>query len=377
MKLIFYLFKDFFVKAVKEKRIIFIICFSLSITIAISLILIKGLLLQIGDVQEINESKRSYFVDNQCNTEDSRCALTLDKILADDSLPAVTDCSDVFLSSLSSDINVLTVTSYNTDRIGNMCEILSGNQFTENDLVNGNMNVICDENYLKEHYPNYSVGDNITLFRESFTIIGIFSSSNDSFADCYVPYNTIVKLCNNGNNDISVSSTLSIDFAEELTLEQKNKLINIANMYTHQTDEVNSRYDLTFSGKVLDCILYIGLIVIMFAFCITNVINLFKYFSVSNLYEYSILKICGSNNGFITILMFLQSMIIVIFSYILGLAEYFISIPLQELLGLNKELSMVYYLIVFLFVVVAITFSYIPTIKKISTVSPVDKRLWR
>lgn len=377
MKFVRYFFKDLFVKAIREKRIVFIMCFSLSITIAISFVLIKGLLIQIGDVHNIEDSKKSYFVVNQCNIEDSRCVFTLDEIEKDNALPEVLGSSDIYIDSLSSELDALTVTSYNTDNLQNMTSLVSGSWFDPGDIENGNMVVVCDVNYINEHFKGYTVGDNISLFGSNFTLCGVSDTSNDSFADCYIPYNAIVRICRNGNNNVCVSSTLSVDFADELTSEQKTELINIANMYTHQTNEIKSRYDLSISGRVLDCILYIGLICIMFAFCITNVINLFRYFSLSNIYEYSILKICGSNNGFIAFLLFLQSLIIVCVSYVIGLILYFVSKPLQNLLGLSAELNGVFYFLMFICIIVAMTLSYLPTIRKISTVSPVDKRLWR
>jgi ABC-type antimicrobial peptide transport system permease subunit len=75
--------------------------------------------------------------------------------------------------------------------------------------------------------------------------------------------------------------------------------------------------------------------------------------------------------------MYIQSVIIAGFSYGIGLIIYFISLPAQETFGLTIELNFIFYLLIFLLVFILITLSYIPTIKKISTVSPVDKRLWR
>lgn len=377
MKFISYLFKDLFIKVIKEKRIIVIMCFSLSITIAISLVLIKGLLVQLGDVNEINESKKSYFVVTQCNIDDSRCILTLDNIINNSDLPEVTRISNIFVNSSSSNYEAQAISQYNSNSSFESNNIIKGNWFSDEDINEGNMIVICNEDFLSKYYPKSGMGDSIKLFNCIFIIRGIVESSDDSTADIYIPYNALTKICEKCNNDMRVSSTLNIDFSEELSESQKIELIDISNKYVHQTDEIKSRYDLSFVGNLLDCILYIGLICIMLMFCVINVINLFRYFSLSNLYEYSILKICGCNNSFITALMILQAFIIIVCSYAIALVEYFISFPFQESFGLNIQLNQIYYPIIFLFVSAAMILSYVPTIKKISTVSPVDNRLRR
>jgi ABC-type antimicrobial peptide transport system permease subunit len=377
MKFISYLFKDLFIKVIKEKRIVFIMCFSLSITIAISFVLIKGLLVQLGDVNEIDESKKSYSVVTQCNIDDSRCILTLDNIINDSILPEVTGTSDIIVNSVSSNYEVQAISQYNSETAFESNSIIKGNWFSDKDINDGNMVVICNEDFLNKYYPNSEIGDSIRLFNFSFTISGIVAPYDDSVENMYIPYKALTEICEKCNNDMRIISTLNIDFAEELSAAQKTELIDVVNKNVHQTDEIKSRYDMSFSGNVLDCILYIGLICIMFMFCIINVINLFRYFALSNLYEYSILKICGSSNLFIMILMYIQSVIIAGFSYGIGLIIYFISLPAQETFGLTIELNFIFYLLIFLLVFILITLSYIPTIKKISTVSPVDKRLWR
>jgi hypothetical protein len=373
MKYIKYFFKDLVIKATCEKRIVLIMCFSLSVTIAISFVLIKGLLFQIGDMDEINASKRSYSVVTECNIDDSRCVFTLNNIINNNKLPDITNCSGIYITSAQKNWDILAVTEYSDDTFTSEHKIKDGRWFSENEIITGEKVVVC--NY--EKFPKARVGNTVKLFGESFIVCGIAEDTEDIIADINVPYNTLVKLCENGNKDIRVTSALSIDFKNELTAEQKTELINTANKYVHQTDEVKSRFDMLFMGNVFECILYISLICVMFAFCIINVINLFRYFSLNNLYEYSILKICGSSNLFVMALMMLQSLVIICISYGIGLAFYFITVPLQENLGLGNSLNVYYYPMIFIFILVAMSLSYIPTIKKIATVSPVDKRLWR
>lgn len=373
MKYIKYFLKDLFVKVTREKRIVFIMCFSLSVTIAISFVLIKGLIFQVGDIDEINASKRSYSVITECNIDDSRCVLTLNDIINNNNLPSVLSCSEIYITSAKKNLDILAVTNYSDDRFTSESKLTYGRWFTEQELSNCKKVAVCSS----EKFPEAKIGGKLKLFGETFTICGIARDSEEMIADINVPYYTMVKLCKGGNKDIRVISSLDIDFESELTAEQKSKLINTANKYIHQTDEVKSHFDMLFMGNVFECILYISLICVMFAFCITNVINLFRYFSINNIYEYSILKICGGSNLFVMVLMLVQSLVIICVSYLIGLTLYFFTVPLQEDLGLGNDLSIIYYPLIFILLLIAMFLSCVSTILKIAKVSPVDKRLRR
>ena len=250
MKYLKYFFKDLVIKATCEKRIVLIMCFSLSVTIAISFVLIKGLLFQIGDMDEINASKRSYSVVTECNIDDSRCVFTLNNIINNNKLPDITNCSGIYITSAQKNWDILAVTEYSDDTFTSEHKIKDGRWFSENEIITGEKVVVC--NY--EKFPKARVGNTVKLFGESFIVCGIAEDTEDIIADINVPYNTLVKLCENGNKDIRVTSALSIDFKNELTAEQKTELINTANKYVHQTDEVKSRFDMLFMGNVFECI---------------------------------------------------------------------------------------------------------------------------
>lgn len=238
-----------------------------------------------------------------------------------------------------------------------------GETMTEKDLAE-------EKNYILIEYYSHIVEQDVFLINKeieiqdkSYTVKAIdkIDVNKNVYSDCNtkgyyvndyesrlssvaIPYTTFIK---NGYNIYAIE----IIFEQPLNEEQQNSFNNLINekfsMYSLvrpiKTDSNNIS---NIKGELIEYS-------IMILLALINIMALFNYWIDKNWRNYMIYKLCGAKNRSIYFIITLESLIITIFTSIIGILLYYITSPLLQKIYISyilsfKEIICIQSIIVFL-----------------------------
>ena len=363
MKYIGYCVKNALSQLKSEKRISFIIILTIGITFAAILILIKIFFITAEDISEIQLQKRTYSL-NAGYPEKSSADIynkTLDSLLKDKEFPEIHKISAFFFEYIENseygEVNnefLLDVLNFNEE-----ISIIEGRSFEEEEFFNGSQLVIVSEFAMKNYFSDKSVNDFIKFGEDEYRIIGVSKGEKN-----YIAYNSII---NKSNILLSLNE---IEYEKELSGAQIDSIEKILKNIDINSSVI-SLYDI-YSPNFMDKLLYAVMNILLIIFCMSTVVMLLRYLSLSKLREFTIYKIVGAKSVHIYTMLYCQSFFLLIISLIFGFGFYYFSIPTQNYFMISGSLPSGVFLAVIFVMCISLIFSSIPYVKRMVKFSPVE-----
>ena len=332
-----------------------VIAFSLVVCIVSLFMITEAIFYSSTFLENINTYKRTYDLDMPVHNDNYLESYDFYMNLINESkYPKIEKINSVYAAPLTKvNVDEYYLLQIYSEKIfyAPTIEIVKGNMFSENEINNGTNVIILDTNYNKE------VGETIKINNTEYNIIGLSNNGN------FITQENILK---NGFFTVYIDRII---FKEVLSQEEEDRFFfDIKKIGGIPT----SPYNEAFSNFIIDTLLYIILIVLVLFCALSIIIQLFKNIIECRIYEFYIYKIFGIDFKMICKLFYIPLFIVNLFSDIIAVCVYFITEPLQEMIGFGHQLNFKIIIYIFFLIAILLGCTTIKVFRWLVLISPVE-----